>query len=358
MRITFVSNSLGGGGAERALINLASGFSDDGDVVTIITISREPDDAYPVPGGVERMALDLGGDGSLAQKIERSLRRFIALRRTIIETEPDVVISFQDVTNVTTLIALVGAQVPVIVSEHNDPVTQPIRSRLWGMLRRVMYPRAERLVSVSNGIDTFFEWMPPEKRAIIPNPLPTMPLPSAQGNSDQIIAAGRLIPQKGFDLLIDAFAQIAAEYPNWRLVILGEGELRPALEEQIAHLGLEARIELPGFVNSPFDWLVDSDFFVLSSRSEGFGNVIIEAMACGLPIISFDCPTGPRDIITHEQDGLLVGPGDIDALAAAMRWLIDSPVERSRLGKAAVQTSQRYVLPNIMQNWRDLLLGF
>jgi GalNAc-alpha-(1->4)-GalNAc-alpha-(1->3)-diNAcBac-PP-undecaprenol alpha-1,4-N-acetyl-D-galactosaminyltransferase len=269
-------------------------------------------------------------------------------------TKPSAVISFMDVTNVTTLIALSGAGVPVIVTEHSDPVTSPIRNRFWGILRRLTYPRAACVVSVSAGIDAFFGWMPAVKRAVIANPLPPDIPPASTDERRQIVAMGRFVPEKGFDLLIDAFALIAPDYPDWCLLIMGDGGLRDDLTAQIARHGLTDRVDMPGFAAQPFERLAESAFFVLSSRTEGFGNVMIEAMACGLPVVSFDCPASPREIITPDHDGYLVPPEDVVALADAFRRMIDHPDERRRLAVNARETSARYRLNAITARWYDL----
>ena len=169
------------------------------------------------------------------------------------------------------------------------------------------------------------------------------------------MAVGRLVHQKGFDLLLRAFARIAPAHPESRLTIWGEGEQRAALEALCAGLGVAERVQLPGLTERPGQWVEEADIFVLSSRYESFGNVITEAMVAGLPVIAFDWPWGPGDILRDGEDGLLVPPEDVEALAAAMRRLIVDPDLRQRLGEAAAQNVQRFARDAIIAQWDALV---
>ncbi len=199
---------------------------------------------------------------------------------------------------------------------------------------------------------------PPEQRArswIIPNEanLPAN-LQSKRGRR-VLAAAGRLVPQKGFDLLLEALARIAAAQPDWTLVIWGEGPERAALELQGCMLGLDGRVQLAGVSERPGLWIETADAFVFSSRYEGWGIVLLEAMAAGLPVVSFDCRFGPSEMITHEEDGLLVPNGDVHALSAAMSRLMGSETLRKSLGEAAAKSARRFSRERVKAGWDEVV---
>ncbi|MGH8118890.1 MAG: glycosyltransferase, partial [Rhodanobacteraceae bacterium] len=170
-----------------------------------------------------------------------------------------------------------------------------------------------------------------------------------------LLAVGRLSPEKGFDLLIEAFAQVAERHRDWHLRILGEGPLRTDLEWRIAARGLGNRIAMPGFDADVREAMRAADLFVLSSRYEGFPNALLEAMAEGTACVSFDCDAGPRELIEHARNGWLVPAGDVPALAAALDALMRDAGTRARLGRCARGVVATYALPAILGQWNALV---
>ena len=166
---------------------------------------------------------------------------------------------------------------------------------------------------------------------------------------------GRLARQKGFDLLIEAFSRIANRQPQWSVKILGEGPARASLKRLIAEKGLTGRVVLAGWEPDPVFVLKQSDLFVLSSRFEGFPNALLEAMACGLPSISFDCPSGPAEIIRDTIDGLLVPAEDVVALANTMDRVLGDELLRQRLSDEAVHVVDRFSAERYFANWDAVL---
>lgn len=366
MRLTLVISALTGGGAERVLVLLTEGFLKKGYDVAVVTLSGIERDFYKLPDEVHRLALNILGNSSTPiDALWNNLYRLLILRRAIRSTQPDVVISFVDRANVLTLLALSKTSYLVFPTEHCDPVMNPC-GKLWNSLRRMTYPHATKVVSVSQGIDSYFEWLPKTKRAVIYNPLiliekeqSTIIPKGADPDKPWIVAMGRLSYQKGFDILLSAFHQIADKYPNWQLLILGEGEVRSKLETLIENLGLSERVFLPGIISNPFPVLRKSKLFVMASRFEGFPMAHGEAMACGLPVISTDCPSGPREIIRDGVDGILVPNGDVSALAAAMERLIYDEKERLRLAARTPEVVERFSLEKVMGMWEAVFMeGF
>ncbi|WP_317925628.1 glycosyltransferase family 4 protein [Cupriavidus sp. TA19] len=189
----------------------------------------------------------------------------------------------------------------------------------------------------------------------LPNPLP-FPMPAAPAQREQktVLAMGRLVAAKGFDVLLHAWQKVAAQVPGWQLVIHGEGEERPALTALIAELRLQDRVSLPGICHEPEQAYGRASVFCLSSRYEGFGLVLIEAMAFGLPIVSTDCETGPRELLTPGQDALVVATGSADALAQALLTVIRDPATAARLAEAGRRKAAGFALERIALQWDAL----
>jgi GalNAc-alpha-(1->4)-GalNAc-alpha-(1->3)-diNAcBac-PP-undecaprenol alpha-1,4-N-acetyl-D-galactosaminyltransferase len=291
------------------------------------------------------------------EAVLNNLRRVRSLRSAILEGRPDIVISFIDQANVLTLLATVGTAIPVIVAERADPHEQYL-GPVWRLLRRITYGRAAGVVTHTH---TSLDFFPPKIRRrgrVIPNPIVAPPLGAIAEGSGQgmrVVAMGRLSHEKGFDLLLSAFARVAAGFPDWSLEIWGEGPLRVELERQAERLGIAGRVSLPGLTRRADEVFSAASLFVLSSRYEGFGNVLCEAMAAGVAVISFDCPSGPREIIRPGVDGILVPPGDVPALAAAMSRLMRDPEQRRRLATEAVAVRDRFSLERAVAEWEALI---
>ncbi len=188
---------------------------------------------------------------------------------------------------------------------------------------------------------------------VIYNPLTIEPGAVSDCSSKQVVAVGRYAPQKGFDMLIPAWAKAVSSNPGWVLKIYGEGD-KDSLQSQIEELGIGDSCFLMPPVQDISKKYAESSIFVLSSRFEGFGMVICEAMACGVPPVSFDCPCGPKEIIKDGFDGLLVKSGDIDLLAEKIGYLIQNESIRKEMGKNAKKSSQRFIPDVIMDEWKTL----
>ena len=189
---------------------------------------------------------------------------------------------------------------------------------------------------------------------IIPNSLPFYTEESSSLDKKRIITVGRLSEQKGFDLLVSAWSFITKKHPDWEIHLYGEGELENELKKSITQNGIEDSFIIHKPVKNIKEKYLESSIYVMSSRFEGFGMVLIEAMACGVPCISFDCPHGPSYIIKDGEDGILVENGNVEQLAEAISTLITDTDKRFAMGKAAKQNVLRYSQENIMKQWESL----
>lgn len=190
--------------------------------------------------------------------------------------------------------------------------------------------------------------------ARIPNGIPPQPARPTAGREPVVVAAGRLNRQKGFDLLIRAFAQVHEVHPGWKLNIFGEGPWRPRLTRLIGRHGLGDTVTLRGVTRELDAEFAKASIFTLSSRKEGLPMVLLEAMGAGLAVVSFDCPTGPADVVDDDGNGLLIPAEDVDALAGGIIRLIEDAAARDRMGAAARATSATYEMPAIVPLWDDL----
>lgn len=357
MNLAFTIAGLQAGVAERVLSTLANSWAQKGWSVSILTGDHTLlSPFYELHQNVKQVPLN-GPHSSKASALSNNMRLIHATRREIIRSKPDCVISFVDATNVRTLIATRGLNIPVIVSERTNPAAYKM-PRIWQTLRTATYPFCDALVVQTERTRSYFARNGLKRIVVIPNPVlgPRRSEVSAIQPSGRrkIITMGRLVPEKRLDLLLRAFLEVRKEI-DCSLTVLGDGPLRGELLALRDQLELTQRVEFLGLLRDPLPLLRDADLFVLSSEFEGMPNALLEAMSCGLPAVSFDCPTGPREIIRHGVDGVLVPPLDIEALAKAMKRLLLDERERQMLGSKAAEVNERFSLNRIMSMWEDLL---
>jgi glycosyltransferase involved in cell wall biosynthesis len=231
---------------------------------------------------------------------------------------------------------------------YNDGLKQQIAS---------IYPRLDLVSTLTEGdAEDYRRHLKNRTRVVcMPNGVPELGGRRAALDNKIVVAAGRMGPQKGFDRLLPVWAKLAPEHPDWELRIWGGGKGIGKLRRQAEELGIADSARVMGFTNNLQDEFADSSLYVMSSRKEGFPMVLLEAMSAGLPAVSFDCPTGPRDIIREGVDGYVVPDGDGDALGAAMARLMDDEDKRKAFGAAAVEGAARYDLGTIAHRWQELL---
>jgi len=403
---TLITDDLGLGGAEGILARMANYWAKKGWRITFMTLqNRCSPHFWRLDPPIRYLDFDWPRVYDKGVPRLRLLCTIAALRRVIRRTDPDFIISFLNTNNVGVLMAMYGSGVPVIVSERSDPRYDRI-PRKWEYLRRIFYPTAACVVTQTQAALDYFPPRVRNRGCVIPNPVfppdefetgrvhvrqrvspgndtdlrprggsivraeiskkepagygPDIRFPWQAPTVNatppkKIIAVGRLAAEKGFDKLITAFSRLTRMHTDWSLTIWGEGSERSGLEQLVRELRLEGRIALPGATRSIHEKLLEADLFVLSSCYEGFPNALCEAMACGLPVISFDCPSGPRAIIGNGVDGMLVPPGDIDALTDAMHLLMTDESLRARLAGSAVKILERFKMERVMDMWEDTI---
>ncbi len=359
-RVTLVIYGLGAGGAERVLLRLGKWLNAQGWAVTLLTLNPWVPDFYTVPDGIVRVEAPVTHSRLGPLNLGGHILKERLLRRAILATRPDVVVSFLTETNLRVLAALSGTRVPVVVSERVAPEAHRV-SRITERLRRLLYPLAEKVVLVSAESLPWAEkqWLG-SRLCAIANPVVSPGEPSGEPpewmRPPSVVAMGRLTSQKGFGILIDAFAQIATRFPDWQLTIVGDGEDRAALEQQATRLRLAGRVVLPGVVEHAERALCHADVFALSSFYEGFPGALAEALAAGVPAVAFDCPGSVRQLVRHGEEGLLVPPGDVDGLASGLAELMGDDSRRRAMGARARDVVHRFSLDSVMAEWHDAIL--
>ncbi len=360
-KILCVIYGMGAGGAERVMAELCNYMAQNGHEITLATLSI-CDDFYEISPQVKRISVDLRmNPQNIWQKLSINFKRIQLIRQLVKNTNPDGIISFIDLTNIMMLISTMGMGVPIIISEHINPKFHKL-PLIWEILRKISYNQANYLTILTKDVqDWACKIMDNHKIIVINNAIRNIndseifekPILMPQGNI--ILAAGRFTAQKGFDLLIKSFAQSQLCHQNWHLVILGEGELKNQYISLINEYGLQQSVHLLGVHKNLKQWFQHADIFVLSSRFEGFGLVLVEAMQNSMAVISFACPSGPSEIIENDEMGILIPPQNIALMAQAMVKLANNPQLRQSMGeKAKISVINRYNPDLIYKKWLDL----
>lgn len=365
MKLLIFLHSLARGGAERVTANLANQLAEEGWSITVVTLSDGARDCYGLNKSVRRIGLDLDRESANPLwAIVNNLRRIFALRRVLKEQRPHAALGMMNTASVLLKFASWGLGVVVIGAERGNPSTVRL-GMAWSRLRSMAYRRMDAVIALT---PEAAQWLAHNASArniaVIPNavawPLidqvPRIdPKSFGQAGRKRLLAVGRLSKVKGYDRLLEAFALIASRRSDWELVIVGEGPERQVLQVQVERFGLAEQVVLAGEAGNLADWYRHAQLFVLTSRHEGFPNVLLEAMSHGLACVSFDCEAGPRNIIRRGVDGVLVRDQDVGALASSLEQLMDDEQLRARYAALAMEVRERFALMRIIGLWRDLI---
>jgi GalNAc-alpha-(1->4)-GalNAc-alpha-(1->3)-diNAcBac-PP-undecaprenol alpha-1,4-N-acetyl-D-galactosaminyltransferase len=360
MRVTLVIYGLSSGGAERVMSILANYWVCHGwDVTLIVLVDPSQPAFYSLDPRIKIQSLGIAKESIYPlAAICYGGWRVAVLRRAIIASQPDAIVSFMNAVNVYSILAGWNLNVPIIVSEHTYPGATDA-NRIWQLLMKWSYRHADLVTVLTQNAIPFYPAAAGYQTIAIPNPILT-PAPAIETGrrsvaAPSLIAVGRLEHCKGFDLLLSAFHQLQAKHPEWQLTILGEGGQRAALADLCTQLQLTDRVHFPGAVTNVREYLDRADLFVLSSRVEGFPMALCEAMACGLPVLAADCLSGPRDIIEDGVNGVLIATEDVDALVAGLDGLMSDPARRQQLAHNAPQILDRFGLERVMAIWTEAI---
>lgn len=354
MRIAFLIHNLNSGGAERATCALSGYFASKGHEVSILTIDGDKP-FYSLDERVNLINLNLPKikTGSPVKKTAAVLRRFSSIQKSIRALNPDVVIGMSHVMSVYAVFSTRRSGIKAIGTERNNPYTYQ-NTAVMRFLRRFCSKSAEGFVYQTKRAMAFFPAAAQKKSAVIPNavfnPL-VEEIHIAEQRSKTITAMGRLTYQKGFDILINAFAKIAADIPEYTLVIYGKGNDKDALEKLIDEHGLTGRVLLPGTSPDAIKKVAGSSVFVLSSRLEGMPNALMEAMACGVPCISTNCPMGPEELIEDGVNGILIPVDDAGALAESMLKILTDGDFAAKLAANAYKLRETHSVESVGECW-------
>lgn len=368
-KLMVIIHSLRGGGSERVLINLLKGLERDKFSILLILYERVFD--FSLPEDIETKILDIYTSRNPFKLTKGFLQKIVKLAGLIRDYKPDVIFSLLSSTNVTTIFAKLFSRrkCKLIVSEHTHPSVN-LDNEVYGGITKVfvksLYRHADTVIAVSDGIkgDLIKNFNISEgKIVVIYNPVDIEEIRRlSQENVDHrwfkdklpvVVSVGRLTKQKGYPYLIRAFS-IVREKVSCKLLIIGEGEEKKRLINMAKEYNLERDIEFLGFQKNPFKYMRNATVFVLSSLYEGFGNVIVEAMALGLPVISTDCPSGPSEIIENGKNGLLVKVGDENDLAHAILNVLTNNNLRENLGREAKIRADFFSIERIVKNYLEV----
>lgn len=365
-RIVFFVSSMNGGGAERVAALLCNRWAQLGHEVYLIpTYSGRGGCIYSLDPRVNLIFL-ADRLGSVEKNIKNIFKRLLLIRRIVNELMPSLIISFLATVNIMVVLAMVGINIPLYVSERTYPGSKNM-GFILRLLRKFTYGRATKVViQTQEGRDWLDRFIPRANSVVVGNPvsLPLVqnepivcPMRYIPQHHNVIICVGRLTKVKQFELVIKAFAILSKTNPSWHLAILGEGLERNGLEILVSSLGLQSKVHLPGRVGNIGTWYDRADVFVMSSKYEGFPNALLEALASGLPSVSFNCQTGPKDLIVDGINGYLLEERTGSAgLANSLLLLLKDKARRTSFSINARRLARENSLENIGDKW-DTVIG-
>lgn len=342
------------GGAERVGVMLANGLSVSHSVYLISNTLEEP--TYEVKSSVQLLPLF----SSISSKIDKWASTLPNIRKYAKTYQPDVIIGVMETCSLVSKLATIGLGIPIIMTEHNAferPKNTPLTK--WQIITKFYINKLYCCVTILTEADKEFIGLRLKNTVVMPNPLFLTPIIKSPVKDKIVLAAGRIDDWhcKGFDILLKAWGTIAKQYPDWTLEIAGEGKKEDLelLQNIVRKSEVENQVKFLGYQKNIVDRYKQSAIFVLSSRYEGFGLVLIEAMSQGCACVACDFKGRQREIIRNDSEGLVCVPNDVDALALAIKKMIDDDMYRQKVQKAAIERSKYYAMDKTIKRWENLL---
>lgn len=352
-KIAFYIGSLRKGGAERVFVNLAGYFREEGYRVVMVTQYRKEEE-YILPDGVERIISDIDEEKVSSSRVVNFLRRLNKLHAIWKEQKPDLVLSCIGKNNFMAVVTSMGTKTKPVVSVVGE-AKEEYPGRGMRMLADFLFSRAAGVVLQTERSRSFFCKKVGEKAVILPNSLnPAFIRPRFEGEREKkIVSVGRMDANKNHEMQLRAFAALRDKYPEYELVIYGDGELRTYIEETARKLGIGERVFLPGVVPDVAARIERASLFLLTSYSEGVSNALIEALALGLPVIATDVPSGgTEELMVNGKNGLVIPAGDLEALTEAMDRLLGDESYADRLGREAARIQETLSPERVNTLWK------
>ena len=350
MKIIFVIQGLQSGGAERVVSVLSNEFAKRGHQVMIMLTENGEDSAYSLDKAIKIIDLSMNRGTNIISRRMKSIQK---MRKMFKKEAPDIIISFITRTNICTIIAGIGLNIPIFVSERNNPQVDP-KSKITRLVRNIVYPLAKGIVFQTHFAKSCFSKKIQNKSVVIYNPI-SSDLYNVDLNAHRkkrIVSICRLNSQKNLPLLINAFASVSDKYPEYILEIYGEGELRKELQG----LGISEKCFLRGSTKNSLEILSTSEIFALASDYEGMSNALIEAMCCGCSCISTDSPAyAARELIHNNENGILVRVGDMEEFSEALDSFMSNSQIRNHCGINARQIEKKVNTKRIIDQWINFI---
>ena len=350
-KILFVNSTLTSGGSEKVMVMLANELSKTNEVYMIL-VKESKNETYKLNDSIKCNKFTY----KHKNKILKLLERIKKIRQNIKKNNYDCIISFMYDINRSVLLSTLGLKVPVIISERNNPAARK-NNFILKIIDNILYKKSKKIVLQTNQVKKFFSTKLKSKIVVIPNPISNQIENAYKGKrKNKIVAVGRLVEQKNFEMLIEAFSEISKQYNKYNLIIYGEGYLRKKLENLIEQLNIADKVMLPGYVENVNSLMNDAKMYISSSNYEGISNSMLEALSMGIPTICTDCPVGGAAmVIKDHENGILIPVGDLNGLILAMKELIADKELAEKLSANSVLIKKQLNISNIAKKWEKII---